>query len=73
MAISFQQTTISDNKKVTVVSIQAPLYDIAFVGTALCHPDDTFDADLGIELATSRALEHAAEFFKWVAWDKVPK
>lgn len=52
---------IVDN--VTVVTVEAIIQGEVVVvqGTAIRHPDDRFDADTGIMVATGRAYERLAE------------
>lgn len=70
--ITVKQVSIQDGR-VTSVALDFTNYNYIAVGSSICHPNDTFDADLGYELAYGRALADAAKYFKSNAWAKVPR
>lgn len=46
---------INEEAKIVVVVLRNDEHDIIVRGKSKCHDDDTFDKELGIKLATTRA------------------
>lgn len=45
----------NDEAKINIVILRNEKYGIEVKGISKCHPDDTYDKDLGLYLANSRA------------------
>ena len=54
-------TTIYDDK---VVAVKAECLDEVGIGHSICHELDRFDLNVGVDLATGRALQHLASHLR---------
>lgn len=63
VGIGMETEKVVIHDKTTILFYRDPITRKLEKAVAKCHPDDTFDKDIGIQVATMKAIQKAAESY----------